>query len=65
MQDLTVSLDVIHFMFPSMLVIVFTMLGLMRWGHRFERWKGLVLMMMCIAYIVALLVVNPGVVPEA
>ena len=64
-QDLTVSLDVIHFMFPSMLVIVFTMLGLMRWGHRFERWKGLVLMMMCIAYIVALLVVNPGVVPEA
>jgi cation:H+ antiporter len=59
-QDLTVPKDVIHFMFPSMLIIVFTMLGLMRFRHRFEPWKGYVLLSMCIIYIVALFVINPG-----
>ncbi|MDA0336022.1 MAG: calcium/sodium antiporter [bacterium] len=59
-QDLVVPADVIHFMFPAMLIIVFTMLSLMRWGHRFERWKGMVLLVMCCIYIVALFVVNPG-----
>ena len=59
-QDLVVAPDVIHFMFPAMLIIVFTMLGLMRWGHRFDRWKGAVLLTMCCIYIVALFIVNPG-----
>jgi len=62
-QDLVVPKDVIHFMFPAMLIIVFTMLGLMRWGHRFELWKGYVLLCMCAIYIVALLVINPGATP--
>jgi cation:H+ antiporter len=62
-QDLVVPKDVIHFMFPAMLIIVFTMLGLMRWGHRFEPWKGYVLLCMCAIYIVALLVINPGATP--
>ncbi|HJP33377.1 MAG: calcium/sodium antiporter [Candidatus Latescibacteria bacterium] len=59
-QDLVVPTDVIHFMFPAMLIIVFTMLGLMRWGHRFERWKGVVLLVMCCGYIVAVLIIDPG-----
>lgn len=59
-QDLVVAPDIIHFMFPAMLIIVFTMLGLMRWGHRFEPWKGAVLLVMCCVYIGALFVVNPG-----
>lgn len=59
-QDLVVAPDVIHFMFPAMLIIVFTMLGLMRWGHRFQPWKGAVLLVMCCVYIIALFVVNPG-----
>lgn len=59
-HDLVVAEEVIHFMFPAMLIIVFTMLGLMRLGHSFERWKGLVLLTMCAVYIVLLLVTNPG-----
>ena len=59
-HDLVVAEEVIHFMFPAMLIIVFTMLALMRLGHSFERWKGLVLLTMCAVYIVLLLVTNPG-----
>jgi cation:H+ antiporter len=62
-HDLVVAEEVIHFMFPAMLIIVFTMLGLLRLGHRFEPWKGLVLLSMCAVYIVALITVNPGHVP--
>jgi len=63
-QDLVVPPDVIHFMFPAMLIIVFTMLALMRWRHRFEPWKGGVLLVMCCVYIAALFVVNPGALPQ-
>ncbi len=59
-NPLTVERDVINFMFPSMIVIVLTMLGLMRMGHRLTRWKGVVLMVMCAVYLVALFVINPG-----
>lgn len=59
-NDLVVEEDVIHFMFPAMLVIVFAMLGLMRIGHRFERWKGIVLLVLCAVYVAALFTVNPG-----
>ena len=59
-NDLVVEEDVIHFMFPAMLVIVFAMLGLMRIGHRFERWKGIVLLVLCAVYVTALFTVNPG-----
>lgn len=63
-HDLTVQPDVIHFMFPSMLIIVFAMLGLMRWGYTFERWKGAVLLALCLLYLVVLFVINPGALPE-
>jgi cation:H+ antiporter len=59
-NPLTVEREVINFMFPSMIVIVLTMLGLMRMGHQFTRWKGIVLMVMCAIYLVALFAVNPG-----
>lgn len=59
-NPLTVERDVINFMFPSMIVIVLTMLGLMRMGHQLTRWKGVVLMVMCAIYLVALFAVNPG-----
>jgi cation:H+ antiporter len=59
-NPLTVEREVINFMFPSMIVIVLTMLGLMRMGHQLTRWKGVVLMVMCAIYLVALFAVNPG-----
>ncbi len=59
-NPLVVKPDIVNFMFPCMLVIVFTMLGLMRMGHQLQRWKGVVLMVLCIAYLSALVIVNPG-----
>ena len=59
-NPLTVSTEVIHFMFPAMLVMVFSMLGLMRMGYQLQRWKGLVLLILCVTYLVALFVSNPG-----
>lgn len=59
-NPLTVEREVINFMFPSMIVIVLTMLGLLRYGHQLTRWKGVVLMVMCAVYLVALFAVNPG-----
>jgi cation:H+ antiporter len=59
-NPLTVSTEVIHFMFPAMLVIVFTMLGLMRLGYQLQRWKGLVLLAFCLSYLAALFITNPG-----
>ena len=57
---LHVSTDVIHFMFPAMIIIVLTMLGLMRMGYRFERWKAVILLVMCVTYLGLLLTTNPG-----
>ena len=62
-NPLTVGASVIHFMFPSMLVIVLTMLGLMRLGWDLNRWKGLVLLGLCAVYLVLLFVYNPGALP--
>ncbi len=59
-NPLVVPADVVNFMFPWMLVIVLTMLGLMRIGYELNRWKGLVLLALCIAYLIALFVTNPG-----
>ena len=59
-NPLTVSTEVIHFMFPAMLVMVFSMLGLMRMGYQLQRWKGLVLVILCVTYLVALFASNPG-----
>ena len=59
-NPLVVEQEIINFMFPCMLVIVFSMLGLMRIGHRLQKWKGAVLVLLCVAYLAALMVVNPG-----
>ncbi len=59
-NPLTVGAPVIHFMFPSMLVMVLTMLGLMRLGWNLKKWKGLVLLGLCAVYLVLLFVYNPG-----
>ena len=59
-NPLAVGKDVIHFIFPAMLVIVFTMLGLMRLNHRLNRWKGVVLLGLCVVYLVLLYILNPG-----
>lgn len=53
-NPLNVGIKVINFMFPSMLVIVFAMLGLMRAGYRLEKWKGGVLLVLCLVYLVVL-----------
>ena len=59
-NPLVVPADVVNFMFPWMLVVVLTMLGLMRFGYELNRWKGLVLLVLCIAYLIALFATNPG-----
>ncbi len=59
-NPLVVSAEVVNFMFPWMLAIVLTMLGLMRIGYSLNRWKGLVLLVLCIAYLIALFATNPG-----
>ena len=53
-NDLVVPLKVMHFMFPSMIIIVFAMLAMMRIGYRFSRWKGFVLLALWLAYILVL-----------
>ena len=62
-NPLTVGAPVIHFMFPSMLVIVLTMLALMRLGWNLNKWKGLVLLGLCAVYLIMLFVYNPGALP--
>ena len=59
-NPLVVPADVVRFMFPWMLAIVLAMLGLMRYGYELNRWKGLVLLALCIAYLIALFATNPG-----
>lgn len=59
-NPLVVPPDVVNFMFPWMLAIVLAMLGLMRLGYELNRWKGLVLLALCIAYLIALFATNPG-----
>jgi cation:H+ antiporter len=63
-NPLVVQKDVINFMFPSMLVIVFSMLAMMRMGHRLVRWNGLVLLALLVVYLALLFVVSPGSLPE-
>lgn len=59
-NPLVVKVEVINFMFPSMLVIVFTMLGLMRLDYRLGQWKGGILLALCIGYLILLYIYEPG-----
>ena len=62
-NPLRVAPDVINFMFPAMIGVVLVMLGLMRHGHRLQRWKGVVLLALCGVYLAAVYVFNPGAIP--
>ena len=57
-NDLVVAEEEIHFMFPAMLIIVLTMLALLRLNHRFEKWKGGVLLCLCFVYLVTVWMKN-------
>ncbi len=59
-NPLVVKPDVVNFMFPWMIAIVLTMLGLMRIGYELSRWKGIVLMVLCGVYLANLFMTNPG-----
>ena len=59
-NPLVVEKEVIHFMFPAMLIIVFSMLGMMRMGYRLEKWNGWVLIGLLVLYLVLLFVIKPG-----
>ncbi len=59
-NDLIVAPGDIHFMFPSMIVIVVVMLALLRLNYRFEKWKGGVLLLLCALYLIALWIKTPG-----
>jgi cation:H+ antiporter len=62
-NDLVVPPDVIHFMFPAMLIIVLSMLGLLRHRYRFDRWKGIFLLGLFVLYFALLVIRNPGKLP--
>jgi cation:H+ antiporter len=59
-NPLVVKPEVVNFMFPWMIAIVLTMLGLMRMGYELSRWKGIVLVVLCGVYLVNLFMTNPG-----
>ena len=64
-NDLVVAPDVIHFMFPAMLIIVFSMLGLLRLRYRFDRWKAGILLFLCAVYLIAMWIFKPGALQSA
>jgi cation:H+ antiporter len=54
-NTIQVATNVIYFAFPSMIIMVLTMLLLARHKYTLHRWKGLVLITLYIAYIVSML----------
>lgn len=58
-NPLAVGTKMTHFMFPSMLVIVFVMLGLIAINYRLERWKGGVLLVMYILFLISMMTFFP------
>ena len=50
-NPLSVGRKVTLFSFPAMIIVVVTMLIFARMGYRFERWKGIVLVAMYVAYL--------------
>jgi cation:H+ antiporter len=60
-NPMTIGKRTVYAMFPSMLVVVATMLILLRMGYRLSRWKGCVLVGLYVAYVILLLyLVPPG-----
>jgi K+-dependent Na+/Ca+ exchanger related-protein len=58
-NPLAVGTKMTHFMFPSMLVIVFVMLGLIAINYRLERWKGGALLIMYILFLISMMIFFP------
>lgn len=58
-NPLTVGKKLTHFMFPSMLTIVFVMLGLIAINYKLERWKGGVLLAMYISFLILMMIFFP------
>ncbi|MBN2444481.1 MAG: hypothetical protein JXJ04_24180 [Spirochaetales bacterium] len=50
-KRISVSKEMILFSFPSMLIIVGTMLVFTGMGYRFERWKGIVMVGLYVVYL--------------
>ena len=59
-NPLVVKPEVVNFMFPWMIAFVLTMLGLLRIGYQLNRWKGLVLLLLSIIYLINLFMTNSG-----
>jgi len=51
-KQISVSFEMIIFSFPSMMVVVGTMLIFARMGYKFQRWKGIVLVSLYLIYLV-------------
>jgi cation:H+ antiporter len=58
-NPLAVGTKMTHFMFPSMLAIVFAMLGLIAINYRLEKWKGGVLLIMYILFLISMMIFFP------
>jgi len=58
-NPLTVSMKVVYFMFPSMLVVVLTMLAGLLWKKRMTRGLGLILMGLFAIYMGVMMVLFP------
>jgi cation:H+ antiporter len=56
--------SVLLIMFPAMLIVVLTMLGLLRMDYKLVRWNGVVLLALYAIYLVLLLTVAPASVAE-
>jgi cation:H+ antiporter len=55
-NQIEVSLKMIYFSFPSMLIIVGTMLLFARMGYKLQRWKGIVLVSLYVIYLVVAII---------
>ncbi|WP_319558836.1 calcium/sodium antiporter [Marispirochaeta sp.] len=53
-NTIQVATNVIYFAFPSMIIIVVTMLLLARHKYRLHRWKGVVLLLLYVVYLVSM-----------
>ncbi len=57
-NPIKVKINEILFMFPSMIVVVLTMLLLARMGHKLQKWKGFILLSLYVVYMGLMIVLN-------
>jgi cation:H+ antiporter len=51
-KPITVELNIINFSFPFMILVVAVMLGTMRLGCRLDKWKGILLLVLYVVYLI-------------